>query len=1107
MLQRPSLSAALRAVGLAVLITACGGDTTPPDTTRSLAVHEGDNQVATVGTALATAPAVRITNGAGAPVSGVAVGFSVASGGGSLAAGSATSDANGVARAGAWTLGQAAGPNTATAQITGGTGSVTFTATGNAGAPATGSKVAGDAQMADARAAVAVAPVVRLVDQFANPVPGVSISFAVTAGAGTVTGATVSTGADGRAAVGSWALGAAPGPNELTATVAGGTIAPLVFTATGREVLLQPSQDTVIQGGTLQVTRLVIPAGKAVTVAGDIVISADGVVEIAGSLVGNCVAVTINGQQSVTISGTVSNVCTNPSATPAPISIVALGGYDLSGAITAGGDFEVTNDPTLVDGDFPPETAPAQFRRGAFQAGTICGVNSLPVPPQAASGGAGTTGGPGRNARNMVARCRGDLSIGGLIAGQDGGDGGAGTDATGSASATGGRGGNGGDLKVLATGIVALGSSSVLRSGRGGDGGAATATGGTNGTGARAFSGTARGGNGGDPGLISVRAGAGVQVSTGARFTLGRGGRGGAAQATGALGKNATTTQPAQHGGHGTATGGKGGGLDPARLRKSGNVLGGPQVDGGNGGVGGAATATAGKGGDSDVEANPNGGDGGDFTGTGGDGGDALARDLQGNPVGVAGAGGEVTMSGGVGGYGFNGCSVDPKKAGGTGGEGGSADGTNGGGGTGGSPARNGAAGAVIYNNAGNGGKGGDGDGPGDGGQGGSESGFSLKAGTVPTKNGTNFADGADGLNCGLPPNKGAVRFHFLGIPIPSLPSPIAIIKQNGTQVALVTSVDQLVVLDPGNYTVETNAADPDGFDLRAGACLLTANVAAKGPASLMDALPCDFTVVVGAIIEITRTWIAINGLINWTVTGLPAAAAADILYTLCQIANPCSGPQLTGGLGASIFLLAGLYQILIGDVLVANGMQMDRYRAPSISQAVVAGLIYAITAAYVLHQTTRYFLAAIGVKTDPQNHRNFINMPAALALVLILTYSQPQAVSGGPPALTSHDIPIELSAPAPFVTVTGVLKPDSTITATGTGTVAGFPNVPVRFTGRLNADGSVTGDYEMGQNTAPTGLPGGSIVYSVDAAQTAPPAAPAAAKAQGRPRGAIRPS
>jgi len=67
-----------------------------------------------------------------------------------------------------------------------------------------------------------------------TPVSGVSVTFAVTNGGGSITGpATLTTGEDGIAAVGGWTLGTTAGTNTLTAT--SGTISgsPVTFTATG----------------------------------------------------------------------------------------------------------------------------------------------------------------------------------------------------------------------------------------------------------------------------------------------------------------------------------------------------------------------------------------------------------------------------------------------------------------------------------------------------------------------------------------------------------------------------------------------------------------------------------------------------------------------------------------------------------------------------------------------------------------------------------------------------------------------------------------------------------------------------------------------------------
>ncbi len=87
----------------------------------------GDNQTANTGTALATQLQVKLTDELQLPIAGASVSFAVAAGGGSLSPASATTDANGVAKA-SWTLGSAAGAQSVTA-TTNGLAAVTFSAT------------------------------------------------------------------------------------------------------------------------------------------------------------------------------------------------------------------------------------------------------------------------------------------------------------------------------------------------------------------------------------------------------------------------------------------------------------------------------------------------------------------------------------------------------------------------------------------------------------------------------------------------------------------------------------------------------------------------------------------------------------------------------------------------------------------------------------------------------------------------------------------------------------------------------------------------------------------------------------------------------------------
>jgi hypothetical protein len=88
--------------------------TAGPATSLSKAAPSGDAQTGAVGAALPTPIAVKITDRFGNGVPGVAVAWSVTSGGGTVASTSSTTDDSGTARV-TWTLGTVLGPNTASA--------------------------------------------------------------------------------------------------------------------------------------------------------------------------------------------------------------------------------------------------------------------------------------------------------------------------------------------------------------------------------------------------------------------------------------------------------------------------------------------------------------------------------------------------------------------------------------------------------------------------------------------------------------------------------------------------------------------------------------------------------------------------------------------------------------------------------------------------------------------------------------------------------------------------------------------------------------------------------------------------------------------------------
>ena len=104
---------------------------------------------------------------------------------------------------------------------------------GGGGAAASVTKTAGDGQSAGVGAAVPTPPAVTVRDAGGNPVSGASVTFAVTAGGGSVTGSPATSNATGVATVGSWTLGANTGANTLTATV--GSLPVVTFTATATD--------------------------------------------------------------------------------------------------------------------------------------------------------------------------------------------------------------------------------------------------------------------------------------------------------------------------------------------------------------------------------------------------------------------------------------------------------------------------------------------------------------------------------------------------------------------------------------------------------------------------------------------------------------------------------------------------------------------------------------------------------------------------------------------------------------------------------------------------------------------------------------------------------
>jgi len=198
--------------------------------------HAGNGQSAVVQTALAQPLQVKLADRLGAPMAGIAVSFSVMSGGGTLSTSSATTGADGLAST-RWTLGTVSGTSHAvSATATGNGGVALFTATALPGAPTSfiaAPNVAANGQRVKFGTAAPIRPAIRLQDALGNGIAGESVTFVVTAGGGTVTGGSVLTDASGIATVGAWTMGSALGLNVIEARF--GAFAPVAFSATAIE--------------------------------------------------------------------------------------------------------------------------------------------------------------------------------------------------------------------------------------------------------------------------------------------------------------------------------------------------------------------------------------------------------------------------------------------------------------------------------------------------------------------------------------------------------------------------------------------------------------------------------------------------------------------------------------------------------------------------------------------------------------------------------------------------------------------------------------------------------------------------------------------------------
>ena len=223
------------AQGAVLAAVGCGGgDLVLPGDGQpaTITADGGTGQTGTVGSALPDPIVVRVVDPQGRPLAGLSVEFAVPAGGpgGEVSPGTALTGTDGRASA-QWVLGGLAGSQVADATVAGSTqAGVRFTASAQAAAAHAIAAVSGGGESATVGTPLPDSLVVRVTDQFGNPVSGAPVEW--TASLGSVSPESVETDTDGRAAA-RRILGASAGTQTTTASSGQLDGSPVIFTHTG----------------------------------------------------------------------------------------------------------------------------------------------------------------------------------------------------------------------------------------------------------------------------------------------------------------------------------------------------------------------------------------------------------------------------------------------------------------------------------------------------------------------------------------------------------------------------------------------------------------------------------------------------------------------------------------------------------------------------------------------------------------------------------------------------------------------------------------------------------------------------------------------------------
>ena len=278
--------------------------------------------------------------------------------------------------------------------------------------------------------------------------------------------------------------------------------------------------------------------------------------------------------------------------------------------------------------------------------------------------------------------------------------------------------------------------------------------------------------------------------------------------------------------------------------------------------------------------------------------------------------------------------------------------------------------------------------------------------------------------------------------------------------------------------------------ELRAGAYLLESSTASTTNNDFNDPQPMrEVMVTAGQTTNALFAYAIIATLVNINVFGLEAGLAPLITFTRGLETRTVSANT------AAIKLAIGLWTIAMLDRTASIRTYTRTGSAATSINVLALTSPMALALAYYCSRFQWQIASTWGIFSDPFSHAGFIQM-LLVAHVLNILWQFPDpapAVPSGSTVRANQTVTQEtvtITGQGAFVQVTGTRGANGALNLTGSGTVAGFSNVPVAMTGTLTNAGALTGvQYRMGQTEAPTGLPNGPIIYTVTA--PAPPPGP----------------